>query len=419
MSSQGSPSDQLDVEELVVTLNDLLDNLHIPILLDTPLDLTPLLLLAILESILKSRLPISPEIRKSREPSAKVQAMKIVLEVLENDIISEDVGLSDVDPEKLAEGQWDEVVFLGDLLCWLGKTYGVIPVANANAKASSGRQQEERDPFGSDSGMHTTSRSYVRTPSPTTNSTATTTRNSAHSALSMMPSAPPQSDTTMSTMRADSPSLSVLDLFDTNTPPVLEEMSRMRLNSVTPPPRVATRTPDVEGLSFMNVKHSTPPRTEKKQDLPPNTSASFCHCPSDEEDELTPRRNKTVSPVRYTGWISEVDEELEIRSFEESRRRPQSHLRASPALARSTQSDPDRRTKFDLYAGISSTSTPRKPSTRRSSTSGKNTSHGPIVTRHTSPTEHTLALVNERAKLMAELASVKSVPNHRLPPGWR
>src|SRR6266446_5213775 len=63
-------------------LNDLLDRLRLPFVLDTPLDLTPSLLIAILESVLQSRLPVSSSIRESRSDAAKIQAMKIFLGVL-------------------------------------------------------------------------------------------------------------------------------------------------------------------------------------------------------------------------------------------------------------------------------------------------------------------------------------------------
>ncbi|KAH8998437.1 hypothetical protein EDB92DRAFT_1932894 [Lactarius akahatsu] len=118
---------------LVDPLNTLLDLLDLPFVLDTPLDLTPSLLLAILESLLQSRLPISTSIRESRSDVAKVQAMKIFLGVLETDVLNEDVGLSDIDPRRLAAGEWEEVVFIAELLCWLGKQMGLLPTKNTSS----------------------------------------------------------------------------------------------------------------------------------------------------------------------------------------------------------------------------------------------------------------------------------------------
>ena len=74
---------------LVVSLNKLLVGLSLPFTLETPLDLTPSLLLAILESLLESRLPIPPRVRDSRDQASRVQALKIFLGVLENDVIKQ------------------------------------------------------------------------------------------------------------------------------------------------------------------------------------------------------------------------------------------------------------------------------------------------------------------------------------------
>ena len=98
----------------------MLASLDLPITVDTPFDLTPSLLLAILESILRSRLPISNTTRNSQTSVAKVEAMKVFLGVLEDDVLQADIGLSEIDPRRLAAGQWKEVVFVGETLCWLG-----------------------------------------------------------------------------------------------------------------------------------------------------------------------------------------------------------------------------------------------------------------------------------------------------------
>ena len=105
--------------DLVAYLNELDQKLGIPIALESPCELTPSLLLAILESLTRQRLPIPQAIRAARDREAKVQAMKIFLGVLESDVLGEDVGLSAVDPRRLAAGEWDEVVFVGEVLCWL------------------------------------------------------------------------------------------------------------------------------------------------------------------------------------------------------------------------------------------------------------------------------------------------------------
>jgi hypothetical protein len=109
---------------LVSSLNDLLASLDIPIGLTTPLDLTPTLLLAILESTLESRLPLPPSVREARTPQTKVEAIKIFLGVLANDVLG--VDLSQVDPRKLARGEWDECVYVGGLLVHVAKKEGLM-----------------------------------------------------------------------------------------------------------------------------------------------------------------------------------------------------------------------------------------------------------------------------------------------------
>jgi hypothetical protein len=74
---------------LVVSLNKLIVGLGLPFELETPLDLTPSFLLAILESLLESRLPIAQAVRESRDQASKVAAMKIFLGVLEHDVIKQ------------------------------------------------------------------------------------------------------------------------------------------------------------------------------------------------------------------------------------------------------------------------------------------------------------------------------------------
>ncbi|KAK0187651.1 hypothetical protein F5146DRAFT_720206 [Armillaria mellea] len=123
--------------DLVSQLNELLAALRIPIPIQYPTDLTPSLLLAILECFLSSRLPLSPSIRHaavSKSPArraealnARVQCMKIFLGVLETDILKNgDMGLSGVDPRKLAAGKYAEVTLVAEALCWVGRQAGLI-----------------------------------------------------------------------------------------------------------------------------------------------------------------------------------------------------------------------------------------------------------------------------------------------------
>ncbi|KAG8820768.1 hypothetical protein FRC17_010062 [Serendipita sp. 399] len=112
------------VDELVSSLNLLLDNLEIPLHLESPQDLTPGLLLAILESTLKLRLPLPSKIRQSQSSQAKIETIKVFLGVLGTDIL--EIDLSDIDPQRLAEGEWDEVVYIGELLVTVAQQQGLL-----------------------------------------------------------------------------------------------------------------------------------------------------------------------------------------------------------------------------------------------------------------------------------------------------
>ncbi|KAG8972655.1 hypothetical protein FRC05_009666 [Tulasnella sp. 425] len=112
---------QREAAQDVEFLNLLLDGLEIPLTLTTPVDLTPSLLIAILESIVQDRLPLAPEIRNARDFGSKVEAMKVFLGVLGDDVIGVDIGLDEV-----AYGEWDETVFVGRVLVWLGGEVDII-----------------------------------------------------------------------------------------------------------------------------------------------------------------------------------------------------------------------------------------------------------------------------------------------------
>ncbi|PCH39886.1 hypothetical protein WOLCODRAFT_97941 [Wolfiporia cocos MD-104 SS10] len=346
-------------QALTGSLNELIDKLHLRIVLETPLDLTPSLLIAVLESVLESRLEIPATVRQSRDFPSKVQAMKIFLGVLETEVIRHDVGLSEVDPRKLAAGDRDEAVFVGELLVWLGKTTGILPCMSL----------EEPRPSRFDPGpsVHAYHRTQVRGPaSPLSQST---TSNTAHSKLSMICSAPADSDTSFESARSEAaiPHQEEEDdrYIDTNVRHVSPAPSRA---SSTIPPRSRPRPRcihEVEEPSFLYHDETT-----GVPSLVNDTSAaadSFFECPPSSS-------RSSPAPVRYTGYIRHVDDASEINSFEAARK----SLRCGAyGLART----PLR--------------TPSRPG------------YG-IVTRHTSPTQHTLALLNERAKLLAELAALQS-----------
>ena len=62
--------------------------------------------------------------RDAHTPQTKVEAIKIFLGVLANDVLG--VDLSQVDPRKLARGEWDECVYVGGLLVHVAKKEGLM-----------------------------------------------------------------------------------------------------------------------------------------------------------------------------------------------------------------------------------------------------------------------------------------------------
>lgn len=366
-----------NTQELVATLNALLKKLLLTITLESPLDLTPSLLLAVLESILRSRLPIPSSIRESRDFASKVQAMKIFLGVLENDIIAMDVGLSDIDPRKLAAGEWDEVVFVGEILCWLGKKNGFLPIFSHSDFSPRKLRERQSD---------TKYNGHVRhlTASSSTHSTT----NSHHSLFSMTRSMPGGSDTTVMSMVSDA----------VNEGPVVQDTSQEEEFSHFSHYESQRHRPqcihEVGELSFLSQDLSSDSKLSEG-------STSYCDCDCSFQSEFD-KAVTTASPVRYTGWINRVDDDLEIRSFEANMRSKGS------SDGKNCQRHSDTRTAPSYYGDISLSASdgPRTPIANVGGDSSRR-----VLTRHNSPTEYTLALLNERARLLEELAALSSTPS--------
>lgn len=534
----GEPSQSSEIKALVNSLNNLLENLHLPIYVESPLDLTPSLLLAILECILRARLPISAAIRESKDLVNKVQAMKVFLGVLESDVIQEAVGLSDVDPRKLAVGEWDEVVFVGELLCWLGKKSGLLPIGNPEEEdeevEEDERWEESRDvyevaeeedddnmflvketrepePRASSSKSRSSHTHNPRTASPlSTRSTGTARTTSAYTPHSFASSAYADSDTTLhshthhhprtyseshahtrasSQPRTYSPPLSDIDIFNstmreqgdyrTSSPGPGPSTTARRRHSSEPPeppesPLEEETLDDFELPSFNPIGHSTfqaefddsdsehpLPRSQSRASRPSSSSrpqTRFAnHDPYEHEDDIQPRSKMKV-PIRYDGYINQVDDEEELWSFEASR--DQIHvprtLFPKPKYSEPTRADspfgnftsaPPTTSRPIHNNGIGNTNgtnnynshrnaksnpnTPRYPSSLSTTRTSSNSTPTPpsrpiahtsndiglgwaeggvprIVTRHNSPSQHALALLNERARLKAELAQIKA-----------
>jgi hypothetical protein len=373
---------------LTDTLNRLLANLHLQFVLESPADLTPTMLLAILECILQSRLPISIAVRASRSEAAKVEAMKIFLGVLENDILQMDVGLSEVDPRKLAAGEWDEVVFVGELLCWLGRQSGILTDDAPGDKLQAGEEEKDdelEDVFGKALDNTVSSNSRGSAGSPSTRSSMT---DSANTGLSMLSGSNRGSDTTVMSMSFDD--------ARSISPPITPQPAHRAGDHEAPIATAHRRRPhcihELEDETFvLRALRDTSTDETVELDSEADFSTSSCDCP-------TGISGNSPAPVRYTGWLEEVDNDLEIESFEADRRNralnnSMSKSRSYSALGRS--------------AGRNF-SAPSTSSNFFSHSEGSYVVSQGVLTRHNSPTQHTLALMNERAKLLAELASLNT-----------
>ena len=310
MSSSLSELASFDLSSpLTDNLNDLLDRLRLPFVLDTPLDLTPSLLLAILESLLQSRLPVSSSIRESRSDAAKIQAMKIFLGVLETDVVNEDIGLSDIDPRRLAAGEWEEVIFIAKLLCWLGKQTGLLPSKHNSSVGL---------PRGLSSTADESAESRGSITSPSTRSTTT---NSINSTLSF-DSEYRESDTTLQSMHSGVTEIQLL--------------GDERLSNRTDPRHLPRCIHEIEDPSFLAQTDDQDLLRAEHESLSRDTDDivdTYYDC-SGEEGPHTPfdLKDRPSSVVRHDGYIQEVDAGLELRTFEAHKMTKRLHARSGPEM---------------------------------------------------------------------------------------
>ncbi|KAF5388336.1 hypothetical protein D9615_000805 [Tricholomella constricta] len=302
---------------LVKQLNALLQALHIPIPLEAPTELTPSLLIAILESLLSTRIP-KDTLHHDRE-IMNLQNTKVFLGVLETDILKMDVGLSNLDPRRLANGELEECAYVGELLCWVGRRLG---------------HTSSDDPFEMIDDVPAMARredAYSPSTSTATRKTFTTSTFSMHRHS--------DSNTSVDSFRPSTPT-------SHSTP---RPTSRPRCIHEIPSPSVI---------------------------LSPKLDSSFDVGPSvfDSPESPSPRKQA----VRYTGYISPVDEELELLSFERSRSMSMSSRKTADDSL-DTQSE----SAYSLLALRESRA-------------------------------HTLALYQERARLLEELARLESEQLNRL-----
>ncbi|KAG1849903.1 hypothetical protein DFJ58DRAFT_794328 [Suillus subalutaceus] len=386
---------------LVPTLNALLAGLSLPFGLTSPTDLTPSLLLAILESILESRLPIPASIRASRSSLAKVEAMKVFLGVLECDVLpaEEDVGLADLDPRRLADGCWEETVFVGELLCWLGRKRGIIEAlvgddSEGEVDLTASMLLRPEPSYNVELSHITDVPRHPRVASPSTRSTITM---SVQSDLSMHNAPHMESDTSM----ADS------ELSDRTETELFHD------TGVSHQPHCIHELEDPSYLLGRGASYaSNVDDSMEGLDLDCSTQST-----SSGEQPPTP----TPQPIRLKGWIGAVDSELEMKAFAANKCNS-----STPVKARG------RRRSSGLFPVASGNSTPRMPTTSvripASAPSARtrvddfsdlgtfpsrlgtlSSSAHMRKTDYCSPTERTVALLNERSRLLSELADLRRI----------
>ncbi|KAF9476727.1 hypothetical protein BDN70DRAFT_995458 [Pholiota conissans] len=358
---------ELDEVTLADQLNDMLNSLNLPISLISPTDLTPSLLIAILESILAIRMPIVDRDKESkRSRASKIQNMKIFLGVLETDVLKADVGLSNVDPRRLADGECDEVYFVAELLCWIGRKMGFIQRhkyrLNGSAPGSVPPQATGRPPSPK-SQLDLDAESLFQG-----GSNSTVTGSLRNGIVSPFFKATSDSNTSLfsgghESESEDGYSDNVSDILGALSPLVRSEPNLPRYDHEIPSPS------DSLLLSVDPRLHSSPGGHEQPLSSFPFQQLTQSHSDGPFLLEHHYLSKQSRSPVRYSGFIEQVDEDSELESFEHSR-------------------------SISLSGSISSQADMSKQSVKIDSAKKQYT--------------RTLELLNERARLLQQLAALKN-----------
>ncbi|KAI0771431.1 hypothetical protein BC629DRAFT_1595666 [Irpex lacteus] len=375
------------IRAIVEDLNALLKNISVPVVLESLHDLAPSLLVVTLELILQDRLPIPQATRTAKDVESR-----------------DNEALQEMDPRMLAIGEWDELVTVAEALVAVGRAYGLVSESSSGSaedvttspqtharSAAPTSQDDSVDPFWV---PRQTERSV---PSPrslapikTQRSMRTSARSSTLGSTSIVCDSPSSFSSSYGRSRPIETS------FATTAPTVSSGSPLTLYRSDDRSYETGSSSRSRPGGSSSTSTKSVPRCIHEVEDPEDDISRSFDESLSLAERSITdssilPSMQKNTmkkTPVRYSGWIEPVDDEEEIRSFEARQRSRFSNLR-SP------------RARPDYGGGLSNASglTPKTPST---STPGR------LLTRHNSPSQHTLALMNERAKLLEELASLKA-----------
>ncbi|KAG2013077.1 hypothetical protein CC2G_010015 [Coprinopsis cinerea AmutBmut pab1-1] len=330
--------------QLVAELNDLMNGLYLPISIISPTDLTPSLLMAILESLLGEKIPL-PGLSsrgKTNPTDLKVQKVKIFLGVLETDVLQQDVGLSEIDPRKLARGEWEETVSVAEVLVWIGKRVGLLPRPSSSTETHQRTKSAGR--------KKTTPQAPVDEDNTITSTSSSSTKRSRSSRFSS-----PELDTE-SVFYAPS-SVSTRETQVTLSAFINREVDLESITTLYGEPQEHDSgpksgdepipTPSSMALSlqppFQSPRSSlrrshqrrrpSPPRGCTHDEFPASLLLSNDHDESDDDIYASPKHSPLRNspspepdanypepvPVRYTGFIEPVDEEFEIASYEHNR----------------------------------------------------------------------------------------------------
>ncbi|KAH9482178.1 hypothetical protein JR316_0004273 [Psilocybe cubensis] len=322
-----SKSSVLDEATLVDQLNTLLSSLNIPITLVSPTDLTPSLLIAILESMLNMRIPLIDRSQQAKYSKAsKVQNMKIFLGFLEIDVMKMDVGLSDIDPRRLADGEEEEISFVAELLCWMGRREGLIQTPRTHKRQSIAQRYHTPPqstpppaPLSPKSQLDLDAISLFQTGSTATGST----RRSHHLFSPFMKDTDKESFTTLDAGEHDVHDEHPDESSD-NVSDVLSALPPFAKSDIPQPPCDHEYAAPSSSLLFSRdyAQPSTPaiahssdrtPRATYNQPIRTNHDTSNVFLDTDDW------QNQSNTSVRYSGYIEPVDEELELAEFEHSR----------------------------------------------------------------------------------------------------
>ncbi|KJA29566.1 hypothetical protein HYPSUDRAFT_31487 [Hypholoma sublateritium FD-334 SS-4] len=320
---------RLDEALLVDQLNHMLLSVNLPISLISPTDLTPSLLIAILECILDMHISLVDRNKDSKNSRhSKIQNMKIFLGVLETDVLDSEVDLSEIDPRRLADGEWDEVFYIGELLCWIGRKMGLVDTkGRVGPSASSSRVLSNASP------SHPSSRPQ----SPKSQldleaeslfqggSTITGSTRRSLDIVSPFSRVVGESDTSVLTAHDDVESDEEYGYSD-GVSDILGGLSPFKRPEPISVRCIHEVTSPLDSLLFSTGPvPSTSRHVVKQVPHDPHALASNSLCDFNASVERNflgnsdPISDQSYPSVRYSGFIEPVDEDFELESYEHSR----------------------------------------------------------------------------------------------------